>query len=1299
MPKKPLFNNSKSGKQGTLTGFFGAKPKKDTKKLPTQKKSSTASTDSNKYNRGFTNNNKPHVKHATGFVKASSLPFKAPSRVPSKKTQKNKSNAPFRKPSTIPRTNVSTSSTSSSSHKPSTFKPSTFGLQPQPIPKNIELPTVIVGRQHHPHLPTTFSNLTILRDNNNQYDYNAVLIIDASVSPPQAMGHLPRRIATFIAPLIDTGMLDLTTTPPQFHLPATTTTEQLEQESNTTLEGILSFSLSPFAINNKSSKVTKALSNLRTAITKQNKSSLKAAAKLDAKRKRTQGPQQQTIGQTFSRTAAKKVAPTIKSATLIKKVPREVLQHALIIGNLTPHDMCAVRSVSVAWKEMIDEPTFMRFTLASYRAINTMDNQLFDTQFDQQQGFPTTMKELLIWIANEWSKRIHESDQMSAQEGYKLLSAATSGNVQVLKDVEDLVVYFQLNKTKGRKEKTQANTFSSSSSTSSSSTTTTKSSTTTISSKINGWTIVAVGLLCVLHGRQRHALLSIWMSGTHRGTVREFVSALICVVKSPIFLNVKNASSIHNPHSLLRAPFFRLHVELRSALESGGRTILFPSPHRPAGTSTPLTDEQLSIVRCRLKKTDVVKVAAFAGSGKTTTLVELARAHPSKRFLYLAFNVSVRDHAQRIFPSNTKAKGIHQLAFAKVGRMYAKSLIPSLQADSLMRAYSDQLSNAPEICQAVVDTLESYCCSADRYVGTNHVPGYVSTSNSNMNMNVDVNSSSSSSSSSSTITASSSSSSSSSIIDASSFPSDDDIHSCLASFGVTNKLSIDVLHAEHIVRLSSIVWKSMCLTSVDSCMPMSHNGYLKLYQLRKPKLDIDYDVILLDEAQDTNPAIQDIVMRQKCARVVVGDRHQAIYSFIGAEDTLRKVQATRTLTLTKSFRFGHEIANVANALLRSFTDEKRVLIGRGRQIGNVEHLYGSEWGQRWWDWEEKDRLIDDHQENQENEQNEVSLSPRYDINEDPTKCRNVQSYAILARTNSTIFQVACNLMQINRPFLCISGVQGYGFADVLDTAYVLNGDVKKVTNPFLKRFKTGTSLQTYATKTSNQEIISRIKIIMSMGGPETVVHLCKRLIEKSKQHEANYGNMTSIHHRMNLVHLGTVHKAKGLEFNNVMLADDFVDLNDGELREKVKRQMRGFVDEFNIVYVAVTRAKRRLRVGPSLRGFLNLTGMLNDIHVSLATQAEISDQKQRVCMACQCRISIEPNNLMVTLVTMSGEGFARGFCQGCLNNQVPQYCETVEKNTESMELVPTTPVANASTHGGDEEMNNTWQSPEVEIDF
>ena len=51
-------------------------------------------------------------------------------------------------------------------------------------------------------------------------------------------------------------------------------------------------------------------------------------------------------------------------------------------------------------------------------------------------------------------------------------------------------------------------------------------------------------------------------------------------------------------------------------------------------------------------------------------------------------------------------------------------------------------------------------------------------------------------------------------------------------------------------------------------MPMSHSGYLKLYQLRRPRLDVDYDVIMLDEAQDTNPAIRDIVMRSNAPRLL-----------------------------------------------------------------------------------------------------------------------------------------------------------------------------------------------------------------------------------------------------------------------------------------------------------------------------------------------------------------------------------------------------------------------------------------------
>jgi ATP-dependent exoDNAse (exonuclease V) beta subunit len=113
----------------------------------------------------------------------------------------------------------------------------------------------------------------------------------------------------------------------------------------------------------------------------------------------------------------------------------------------------------------------------------------------------------------------------------------------------------------------------------------------------------------------------------------------------------------------------------------------------------------------------------------------------------------------------------------------------------------------------------------------------------------------------------------------------------------------------------------------DKDLPMTHNGYLKLYHLLRPKLHQTYDIIMLDEAQDTNEVIRDLVLSQKCGKVIVGDRHQGIYSFIGATDALDRVRATKTMRLTACFRFHDEIARVANALLALNTDETQRLVG------------------------------------------------------------------------------------------------------------------------------------------------------------------------------------------------------------------------------------------------------------------------------------------------------------------------------------------------------------------------------------
>ena len=67
-----------------------------------------------------------------------------------------------------------------------------------------------------------------------------------------------------------------------------------------------------------------------------------------------------------------------------------------------------------------------------------------------------------------------------------------------------------------------------------------------------------------------------------------------------------------------------------------------------------------------------------------------------------------------------------------------------------------------------------------------------------------------------------------------------------------------------------------------------------------------HDVLLVDEAQDTNPAMLDVFLRQKkTTKIIVGDPHQQIYAFRGAVNALDLVRPDVTYHLTQSFRFGH----------------------------------------------------------------------------------------------------------------------------------------------------------------------------------------------------------------------------------------------------------------------------------------------------------------------------------------------------------------------------------------------------------
>ena len=118
-----------------------------------------------------------------------------------------------------------------------------------------------------------------------------------------------------------------------------------------------------------------------------------------------------------------------------------------------------------------------------------------------------------------------------------------------------------------------------------------------------------------------------------------------------------------------------------------------------------ITNEQKRIIECDLVPGETLKVIAFAGTGKTTTLVEYTKARPGMKFLYIAFNKSVQVEAQKKFPSNVTCRTSHALAFRANGFKHKDRLVPGLKANIVMEALD--LKNY-EDARFTIDTLTNY---------------------------------------------------------------------------------------------------------------------------------------------------------------------------------------------------------------------------------------------------------------------------------------------------------------------------------------------------------------------------------------------------------------------------------------------------------------------------------------------------------------------------------------------------------------------------------------------------------------
>ena len=176
-----------------------------------------------------------------------------------------------------------------------------------------------------------------------------------------------------------------------------------------------------------------------------------------------------------------------------------------------------------------------------------------------------------------------------------------------------------------------------------------------------------------------------------------------------------------------------------------------------------------------------------------------------------------------------------------------------------------------------------------------------------------------------------------------------------------------------------------------------------------------------------------------------------------------------------------------------------------------------------------------------------------------------QQLAYICRTNMGVFNKLNLLMfaaKSNEPRSRISlvgGAESYNFEDYLDI-YRLSRGRKNEMKKF-KNFHNFDQFKTFATNVDDKELLSKIKIVEKYRDrlPELIAKILSSVVKDIKTADTV---------------LSTVHKAKGLEFDTVVLMDDFPDFREQGL-EKLKDVPE---DEANLIYVAITRAKQRLVV-------------------------------------------------------------------------------------------------------------------------
>ncbi|KAK6508025.1 hypothetical protein TWF481_006445 [Arthrobotrys musiformis] len=589
-----------------------------------------------------------------------------------------------------------------------------------------------------------------------------------------------------------------------------------------------------------------------------------------------------------------------------------------------------------------------------------------------------------------------------------------------------------------------------------------------------------------------------------------------------------------------------------------------------AGSKKPtLTREQQIFVDYDIQKGEIFKVRAYAGTGKTKCLVDYASKRPRKKILYVAYNKMAKLDADFRFKDcyNVDCKTLHSVAFNALSvvnpvvdlQVKGKAISGSerTSSPSSRRGKFARIQSAPTenrflqnwdidaIVQALGLTLDAVApVFTTSYEWEDGLLNWMSYKNSNKSTVGTAENQKNPESLARVITTG---------IDR--FCNSGDPKPTIAHLSL-GQCRTRLCNPTLATNWLKILWRK--IVSGESPQ-MTHDCYLKMFSLTAD-LAADhitfgkYDIVMFDEAQDANPCMENIILRQRggAGIIIIGDPYQMIYGFRGAKNECfddEKLPPSQTFHLTKSFRFGKDIADVANIILSTMGETKLV---RG---GNVNAPSPA-----------------------------VFLPPVKGCNDTAPPSQ----HTVIFRSNTELIKYFfSSFAKAPDKTICLrtsAANASTAVIPLLKAGYFLyKGQAQKHLR--LRGVTSFEEAKAYVRREESSESSDCDEVdlpaLALIVGMEEYYQAEKGIGGTSflEMLESSARRIVDVERLADII-LTNAHQSKGLEWDDVIIADDFVSgLEDRPGQAKP-------TESTNLLYVACTRARRRLQLSQRLAYFL-----------------------------------------------------------------------------------------------------------------